>query len=181
MSKLDGMRAKKYLFFAVSVFILSLILTTPLWAIKFGFLRGFYVGIWFAVVFTVIFGIIIICIDYVATRDISDRDLALRQSDEINIFGQPELIFQKSVETLSSLKIIRSIRPYPEKMTIEASTKVSIFSFGEKVTLRTIPAKDGRTIIHIDSEPLIKSTRIDYGKNFRNIKSITKALQVDLM
>jgi hypothetical protein len=62
-------------------------------------------------------------------------------------------------------------------MTITAKTRASFFSFGEIITMRFMGLDTGEVNVQISSEPILPHTKIDYGKNCRNVAAISKALK----
>jgi hypothetical protein len=170
------MRVKKYLLAGLWVFILSGGLTSLLWAIKAGFWGGLQFGILFGTGLTLIFGLLIVPLDYSFTKGLSSSELNIKQHGEIKIMGHAEDVFQRSVQILSGLKIIKSIQRSQDKMAVTATTKISLYSCGEKIRLVFVALEKGEVIIKINSEPLFGYTLIDYGKNLRNVQLISAAL-----
>ncbi|MGH7795707.1 MAG: hypothetical protein ACREQ2_12605 [Candidatus Binatia bacterium] len=163
------------------VFIASGVLTGCLWAIKFGFWSGFRLGVIFAIGLTLFVALVILPLDFFLTKRVSNRELELNQTEELRLTGHVEDVFQRSLEILSRLGIIKSIQPLRDKMMIAARTKTSLFSFGEEITLRFIAVGKGQVEIQISSEPVFGYTKIDYGKNLRNVRLIGKAVTESLI
>jgi len=147
-----------------------------LWAITAGFWSGLQFGIIFAIGLTVFLALVILPVDFFSTKGLSGSELNVKQDVELKLAGNVEDVFQRSVQVLSDLGIIRRIQPSRDKMTIAARTKISLFSFGEEIRVRFIALERGEVKIQISSEPVLRHTKIDYGKNFRNVKSISKAI-----
>lgn len=158
------------------VFIVSGVLAGSLWAIRTDFWSGLQFGSVFAIALTVFLALVVLPVDFYYTKDLSNSELNVKQQGELKLAGNVEDVFQKAVEVLSGLGMISGIQPSRDKMTIAARTKISLFSFGEEVRLRFITLGKGGVKIQISSEPVLGYTKIDYGKNLRNVKSISKTL-----
>ncbi|MGH7770982.1 MAG: hypothetical protein ACREQA_01950 [Candidatus Binatia bacterium] len=169
-------RVKKYFDALALVFIGSGVLAGLLWAMRAGFWSGLQFGFLFAISLTVFFGLLFLPLDYFFTKNSSNSELDLKQNEELRVRGNLGDVFQRSVEILSSLETIKSVQPQRDQMIIVARTKASLFSFGEEIRLRFIPVEREVVKIEISSEPVFVFTKIDYGKNLKNVRSIGKTI-----
>lgn len=173
-------RAKKYINALALLFIGSGVLAGLLWAIRAGLWSGLQFGFLFAISLTVFVGLVILPVDFFFTKNSSNGELDIKQNEELKLTGSVGDVFQRSVEILSSLGTIKSIQPQRDPMMIVARTKASLFSFGEEIRLRFIAVERGEVKIQISSEPVFSYTKIDYGKNLTNVRSIGKAITESL-
>ncbi len=173
-------RAKKYINVLALLFIGSGVLAGLLWAMRAGFWSGLQFGLLFALSLTVVIGLVILPLDFFFTKNYSSRELDIKQIEELKLTGSIADVFQRSVEVLSNFERIKSIQPQRDQMMIMARTKASLFSFGEEIRLRFIPVERDVVKIEISSEPVFGFTKIDYGKNLTNVRSIGKSITESL-
>ncbi|KKB41474.1 hypothetical protein [Bacillus thermotolerans] len=64
-----------------------------------------------------------------------------------------------------------------EDGVIRAKTGVNLRTFGDQITPLVQKADEETTSVHIQSKPAIPTTIVDYGKNIKNVKTITTYLK----
>ncbi len=169
-------RAKKYVRVFIKLGMFSAVLFGSLMSLKLGILSGILAGIMFGTCFSVIMAMIFIPIDYLSTRKYPQEALSLRQNRELQIRGDFEPIFEKSLDILKDLKFIKTLTPEKEKMSISARTRLSLASFGEDIRLEFKVLEKGVVKIHISSQSYGRYTLLDFGKNYRNVERIKERL-----
>ena len=60
---------------------------------------------------------------------------------------------------------------------IELKSKMSMKSWGEKVTLELSPEGKATTLVHVTSKPSVPITMADYGKNQANVNDVAAWLR----
>mgnify|MGYP007088122720 CR=1 FL=1 len=169
-------RAKKYLRgFIVIGALFGLLSSLPL-IIKYGLWQGLMGTLIGTVLWTAIMAIIFIPIDYILTRKLPAEALGVQQERSVQVKEGVTQVFEKSIAILKEFKSIKQIDFAKESQNITARTKASIASFGENITLQFKPLNADTTEIHISSCPLVRHTVLDFGKNFRNVEYVTKAI-----
>lgn len=78
---------------------------------------------------------------------------------------------------LLSLQMIRNFQATENEMLFE--TVPSLSSWGEKISISITPVQDGSFEYFITSKPLWKTTLVDFGKNFQNIRRIEKLISTE--
>ncbi len=169
-------RIKKYIAVFLKVGTFSAILFGLLMSLKIGLWSGVIAGIMFGVSICAIIAIIFLPIDYFLTKKLPHEALNVRQDREIQVKGNFDYVFQKCIDILKSFKIIKIVTPIKEKNSISARTKLSLFSFGEDIKLQFEILDQDISKIHIGSRPTYKYTLLDYGKNYKNVELINKAI-----
>lgn len=64
----------------------------------------------------------------------------------------------------------------PDERSISVRTRVSLWSWGERVTC-TIASAHGGFVVRVESKSLIPTTLIDYGVNRRNVERVVRVLE----
>jgi len=169
-------RVKKYISIFFKIGIITGLLFGLLMSLKIGLGPGIEAGIMFGIRFSIMMAIIFIPIDYFLTRKLPNEALDIHQNREFHIKGDFNKIFDDCVDTINKFDFIQSIITSKNINSISARTKKSNSSFGEEVTLKFIPLKNGIVQINITSNPIFKYTLLDFGKNFRNIDNVTKVI-----
>ena len=100
----------------------------------------------------------------------------VRHSKEIEVSLPYDKAFDLCIESLKLIKRCNVEKEDRSKGEIVAKTGVSWKSWGELITFKI--EKNGEKVkIKVKSEPVLKTTLIDYGKNFENVEKITSFLE----
>jgi ABC-type protease/lipase transport system fused ATPase/permease subunit len=138
------MRAKKYINALLYVFIASGVLTGFLWAIRAGFWSGLQFGFLFAIGLTVFVALVILPLDFLFTKNVSNKELDVNQNEELKLAGNAGDIFQRSLEILSRLGMIKGIQPLRYKMMIWLEQERLYFLLEKKSACGLLPRKKGK-------------------------------------
>lgn|SRR5208283_1482460 len=173
-------RARRYVrTFTIFGLIVGLLIILPA-MLKYGFWPGVKASIMITVIGTFIAAIMIIPIDYIMTRKLPSEALHLAQHRELQIKGALNQIFNQCQDILEKIEFIKKVTPSKDKMNISALTKRSLISNGENITLQFHILSQDMTTIDINSRPVVRFTQLDFGKNFRNVESISKMIESKL-
>jgi hypothetical protein len=173
---MERARIKRYIKIFAKSFVIFAILVL--------FVNGFSRGIVFSVILAIfqsfiwvlITAIFLIPIDYSRTRKLPIEALNVRQKRYIQVQGNIEDVFFKVQDFLKTLKNIKKVTASREKLVISARTKLAFETFGEKITLKLDTSSKDFVGIYIDSCPVVRSTLMDYGHNFKNIEYLSKEI-----
>ena len=121
--------------------------------------------------------LILIPLDYLMTKKIPVGALNVHQEREIQVKGALDETFHKCAEMLKSCETIKSVSFSKDALLISGRTEASLVSFGEKITLHFQKLTNGIIKIQISSNPVVRFTLLDYGKNFRNVELIRKKIE----
>lgn len=169
-------RVKKYIGVFLKVGAFSAILYGLLMSLKIGLWSGVMAGIMFGVSLCAIMAIIFLPIDYLLTKKLPPEALTVHQDRGIQVNGNFDFVFLKCIDILKGFKFIKKVTPLKEKNAISARTKLSLLSFGEDIKLQFEILDQDISKIHIGSRPTYKYTLLDYGKNYKNVELINKAI-----
>ncbi len=169
-------RVKKYMeVFIIMGSLFGILLLLP-FILKFGLWKGFIGTLIGTILWTAIMGATFIPIDFLLTRKLPSDASSVRQERVLQVQGEFIRIFEKSFEILRGMKFIKKIEPAEGSQSISARTKASIASFGEDLTLEFKPMDGENTEVYISSCPIVRYTLLDFGKNYRNVERISKAI-----
>ena len=148
---------------------------------SFGILMGiFYIfqqnnyisGAISGVVAGLLFGAAMAGLTYFTDKNIEKRGIvndstSVNQTQSLIIslpFETVEPVIQEAVLSVPKAKIKSTSRS-----SVEAKTGFSWKSFGEDIVV-SLERKDSNTIARINSKSSVKTTMVDYGKNFENVQ-----------
>lgn len=100
--------------------------------------------------------------------------IAVEQSRSVCVAADPALLEARLEQVLQSLKARR--RAPASSGVIEADVPWSWKSFGERLTVSMTPTNDGLVNIDVTSRPRLRTTTVDYGKNFDNVQRVCEGL-----
>jgi hypothetical protein len=72
---------------------------------------------------------------------------------------------------------LRSVYVDRQHGTVQACKGQSWASYGEDIRVSVTRAPDGGSSVLIESESSVKTTRLDWGANARNVRAIEEALR----
>lgn len=173
-------RAKKYLRVIIIMAFFPGILFGLLMSLKIGVWSGITAGIIFGVCSSILMSSIFLPIDYFLTRNLTAKALDIYQSRELQVKGDFEHVFDNCMNVLKNTDFIKRVTPLKEKMAIWGLTRISNTSFGENIKLEFIIGEHNVIKIKISSNPIMKYTLLDFGKNFRNVNEISNHIQIFL-
>lgn len=135
---------------------------------------GIYAGLIFGILMALTLGVI----NFFATKiHGGGKNTSVKQAHEIEL----QLPFNEAYE-----KCIESIRYIPggkvtgenyAEGTILGKTGVNIWTWGDKLALHVEKINEETSKVHVQSRPAVATTVVDYGKNLKNIKTISNYLQ----
>ncbi len=172
---LNGNRIKKFfILFIVSTIsatlafgILVSIRTTIIHGLKIGIVFGILLG--FSTVF------VFLILDLIARKTIP-HSADICQSRLIISQGQCNDVIEKCFAALKNIGFVKKLQYNEAQKQIVATTKMSWASFGEEMTIRCDQETSTTVKVTIISKPLVKTTMIDYGKNFKNVETFQQAI-----
>ena len=103
------------------------------------------------------------------------RPIEVHQKRLVEVALPPEQAFDACLEALASVRGIKIQLLDRDKWVIQAKTERSWESWGEKIEFRLERMEQG-TRIEVSSQPLLRSTLLDYGKNYENVGLIIRYL-----
>ena len=105
--------------------------------------------------------------------DLSEDMLRVHQNRNLSLSLPYETAFNDCIRALESLE--RSNVKTADSSTgkIEATVGWSWKSWGEKIAIDISKSKENQTEIAISSRPALRTTIVDYGKNFENVENIS--------
>lgn len=121
--------------------------------------------------------ITIVPLSVFATRKLTDEQSQPEQTLEFKLAMSLPAVRGLLRKALSDLSFIHSIAESEKEGAIWAKTRMSIFSFGEKITIKAGSVGPESTLVKLSSAPLIKFTAIDYGKNYKNVEAVCSMLK----
>lgn len=166
-----GNRTKKYIKAFMQFSLFTGVMFALAMSIKIGFLHGILAGILFALALSTLMALIFIPVDYIKTRKLPAEAMKVSQERDIRCKGDLGSVYNYCVEIIKHFNGTKNIQ-YQDNDNIIASTKTTNASFGEKITLQLTQINRETINIHIMSQPLVKYTILDYGKNYKNVEYI---------
>lgn len=112
-----------------------------------------------------------------ATRKLTDEQSQPEQTLELKVAMSLPSVSGLIKKALSNLSFVHSIAVNEEEGTITAKTRMSLVSFGEKITIKATKEEQESVLVKISSKPVVKFTAIDYGKNYKNIEALCSMLK----
>ncbi|MDX1684088.1 MAG: hypothetical protein R3275_02570 [Saprospiraceae bacterium] len=104
----------------------------------------------------------------IAGKNWREADFGMTQSDIVNSRLEPDLI----ADLLSSnFKVDKSLMRISDN-DVEFKTGISISSYGEKVSVKVVSEKGDTRTYQIRSQPRMRFTILDVGKNYSNIRKV---------
>jgi hypothetical protein len=167
-------RPKKYVIIFVKLVIFSAALAWLPAILKLGILNGTIFTILWCISFSITMAAIFIPIDYFSTRELPPAALDIRQDRDIQLHGNIEQMFMKTLDLLKGIKSIKKIRPLKEKLTISARTKEQCPKLGLKITLQFDVLSHDSIMMHIKSR---RFGLLDKGNHFKTIEYLSKEIR----
>lgn len=164
-----------FLVFIGLTVVFGILLSIP-FALRHGLWIAAAVGLKGGLLFGVIMTLVFVGYYFVANRltPLEQRDLIQRR--ELMIAASPPHILDQCYQLLKSERFVKLADFDEGQGIITAKTTMSWACPGERITVQVSP-EDGKTRIVITSQPLWKTTMVDYGKNFRNAEALQKLLR----
>lgn len=135
--------------------------------IEFGSFMGIALGTMFSVT------VIIFQSNYVQKKTSKFKSY-IKRNQKIELRCNFETTYFRCIDSLNKSGAI-IITKNVEIGHIHAQMEMTIWSFGENINI-FITQKDDVVCVDISSEPTVKTTLLDYGKNKRNINNLVKLL-----
>lgn len=137
-------------------------------------MAGVMAGFSFGFLMALILGII----NIVATKVIGgDRDTPVKQEKEIELrmpFNEAYKLCKQSILYIPGGKV--TYENYVKGIVL-GKTGVNIWTWGDKITMRIEKIDEETSKVHIQSKPAVATTVVDYGKNLKNIHTMSNYLQ----
>lgn len=169
-------RVKRYIKIFSKIGIGTSLLFCLLMSLKIGLSQGILAGIIYGIGITILAAAVLIPIDFLLTKNLPSEAYNVRQNREFQVNGDFDTVFQNCVALLDGIDFIKNVTPIKDKKIISALTKTTLISFGEAITLQFIIESKNITKIYLSSSPTFKFTLLDYGKNYKNVDYINKAI-----
>jgi hypothetical protein len=118
--------------------------------------------------------------DTVARRGLGSESASPRQHRSLLTSRSADEAFRIVQQLLKGQSWIRVKEEDPGKRLLVARTRASLSSFGERLVVEVSRAESGTTAVTMTSEPLVRTTLIDWGKNWRNLEHLQRLLQQHL-
>ena len=83
---------------------------------------------------------------------------------------------EEVISLLTSDSNFENMKYTSSKNQIHLSSRVSWYSWGEKIRITMLSDKDGEFEYEIQSKPIVSITLVDYGKNLENVNQIEELL-----
>jgi hypothetical protein len=109
----------------------------------------------------------------------TDAALSVKQSKFIGIQSPPYDVFDKALATLKTQfgKKCRIVEESRSTGEIRARTPMNWKSFGEDIFIKISQSSDRQqSLVTITSRPKIRTTLVDYGRDYENVNRISRAL-----
>lgn len=90
------------------------------------------------------------------------------------------LMHKACINAINKSKNFTLVTDDPSTGEIKARVGMSLWSWGENVTIALTAESDTDTSMIISSNPAFKLTLVDYGKNRRNINTLLAAINAEL-
>lgn len=164
---------KKFLFvFIVSTIVGGILLSIP-FAFRYGIWEAASVGLKGGLLWGMIMTMFFAGFYLVANRLTPSEQRDLIQRRELTVAGSLPGILDQCYQLLKAERFVKLADLDNGRGIITAKTRMSWRCPGERITIQ-FSAEDGKSRIVITSQPLWKTTMIDYGKNFRNVEALQK-------
>ncbi|NNJ89450.1 MAG: hypothetical protein HKP53_08600 [Eudoraea sp.] len=101
----------------------------------------------------------------------------INEQSKFEVFLSPDEALEKLMNTIE-LKGWRKILDPVNPQSLKIRTRVSFRSWGESMLIEISKSGHNRSIIQINSRPLLFTTILDYGKNRSNINKIKEVFNI---
>lgn len=168
----------------IKIFIYSsiaFILLDGFWLInRIGLRRESIRGIIISAISGILFAAVLTTFFYVYIRMVrskyGEKSLNIIQNAEMLLPGNINEIFLRSLSLLEKANKFKTVKPFMENNKIEVQTGVSWQSFGEDIEI-IFSSQEEKVKVGVTSKPRYKTTLVDYGKNYENVKFILSLLE----
>lgn len=140
-----------------------------------GFIYGTFSGLIFGVGMSLVFGTIQI-LTVKKKRNPSNTSLSTKQVRNIHIDTPFTYAIDRCVGAIKEIKGFKIINVDKEAGVIAAKSRINWLTWGEEISIHVREKDSNSTNIRISSQPLVKTTLVDYGKNARNIEILEKKI-----
>ncbi|MBK9980886.1 MAG: hypothetical protein IPP15_00435 [Saprospiraceae bacterium] len=103
---------------------------------------------------------------------LTSDNLSVRHKEQI----QSGLDFQKLLNAIKTDPVLNKMEIQQGENMVTLKSGLNWFSWGERILINVKAAHNSLTTYEISSEPVLKTTLVDYGKNLENINRIEKIL-----
>jgi hypothetical protein len=167
---------KRYILYGFLLsFIICSIATLPIFGMRKAVLFSILINITFLIIMAFA-GLI----DYLFLRTLFRRykiiDYNIRQVRELIVEMPITIAYKNALEIVKKSRGIRGVIEYKHSWIIKAETKISWKSFGESMILRLFTENQGITKLQMISEPIMRFTVADFGKNYENVEKLRSSL-----
>jgi hypothetical protein len=159
---------KLLLYFAI-VFGLAVSLRSGLW---YGIKAGLEGGILFSGTVYIIYAIT----NYVSGNRLPPDALDVIQHRDVQVNGTAADLFQKRADVLTRINFIKKASIRKDGLRISAKTKATWASFGENIEVKFETIEPDMVDLHISSYPSLRTTIFNFGKSYKNIEKISRAI-----
>lgn len=144
---------------------------------EYGFLEGIKFGSFIGIIVGTSFSIIALICQSNYVQSINSKFKSyIKRNQKLELRCGFEAAFQKCIDSLNKSGAT-IVTKNVELGHIHAQTDITIWSFGESVNIFIVQQDEKTALVDITSEPRVKTTLLDYGKNKRNVDRLVKLLQ----
>ncbi len=104
--------------------------------------------------------------------ELSSANLSVRQKKEV----QSSADFQRLLNAIKTDPVLKKMDIKSGEKTVILKSGLNLFSWGERILINVASESNALTTYEISSEPDLKTTFVDFGKNLENITRIEKVL-----
>ncbi len=142
---------------------------------------GDYFNIWMIIFMSFFYGLFmsLFLVTYqkeglknIGVNDFTESNLGVHQARVINV----NVSKQEFIEKIKYDNVLNKMKLTYLDNGIKLSSGLTWKSFGEKITVFINPKSEGQYEYTVSSEPKLKTTMFDYGKNLENINRIEMVL-----
>lgn len=144
---------------------------------------GMRKSVLFSILINIIFLIImsfLVLIDYIFLITLFRRyktvDYNIKQVRDLIVEMPITAAYKNALEIVKMSRGISDIIEYKHNWIIKAEANMSWKSFGESITLRLFSENQGITKLQMISEPIMRFTVADFGKNYENVEKLRSSL-----
>ncbi|WP_027340627.1 hypothetical protein [Halonatronum saccharophilum] len=162
----------------INMFLEFLLLFTILDTIRFIFKEAFFTSLYRGFLGSISTAIFFTLGFYPIQRlFLKNNESEVNYSEKLKVDNNLKEAFQLSLNSLEQIKKSKIIEANKKKGVIKAKVGLSWESFGEQIKISIKNVNSNRVEINISSKPSWEETKVDYNKNYNNVKKISTYLK----
>lgn len=130
-------------------------------------------GLGYGAILTLSLGVL----NYLSHKSKGELDSGVKQKKELDIPLSYADAFLLCKHSIASIKRAKVSQENMDLGIIEAKTGVNLSTWGDKIEFKVEKLSEEKSKVFVQSKPLVPTTLFDYGKNSRNIRSITDYIE----